>query len=239
MRELRTERLRFTTVHPITLRQKRDGDNLEVLFGEAAVFYDPTDPGSEYQLYSNLKERIMPGCFDRALRERADVVCLWNHDANFPLARVSNGSMKLSVTRRGLLYEAVPGDTSIARDVMEMVRTRLVAGSSFSFSVLKQAIIDGKGKTCDIREIHDVELFDVSPCLVPAYSSTTAGVRARMYPTARSSRAYSFPPLSPGQRSKQAALLAAIDARLQEIKTHQLHGQVLDARRAVAGRRKS
>jgi HK97 family phage prohead protease len=156
--------------------EKRDG-NQDILTGYAAVFYQPDDPGTEFQLYSDCKERIMPTAFDRAIREAQDVRCLFNHDPNQILGRSSAGTMKCSVDRRGFVYETVAGDTSIARDVCQHITRGDVTGSSFSFRVVKQ-MFASEGDM-DIREVHDVDVYDAGPVTFPAYDSTTAGMRCQ------------------------------------------------------------
>lgn len=160
---------------PVGLK-KRDGSQ-DLLYGYGAVFFDPGDPGTQYQLYSDLAERIMPTAFDRALREGQDVAGLFNHNPDAVLGRTSSGTMKCSVDKRGLAYEIVPGDTSIARDVCQHVSRGDVKGSSFSFRVVKQMFVAGAEGEPDIREIHDVDLYDTGPVTFPAYEGTTAGMR--------------------------------------------------------------
>ncbi len=159
---------------PVRL-EKRDG-NQDILAGYAAVFYTPDDPGTEFQLYSDCKERIMPTAFDRAIREGQDVRALFNHDPNCLLGRRSAGTMKCSADKRGFLYEIVPGDTSIARDVCQHVKRGDVTGSSFSFRVVKQMF--ATEGDMDIREVHDVDVYDAGPVVFPAYDATTAGMRS-------------------------------------------------------------
>lgn len=156
--------------------EKRDGD-LDTLFGYASVFYDPGVRGTEFQLYNDLVERIMPTAFDRALREGQAVKCLFNHDPNCLLGATDSKTMTLKCDTRGLVYETVPGDTSIARDVCQHVARGDCSGSSFSFSVVKQAFITMEDM--DVREIHDVDLYDCGPVTFPAYDATSAGVRSR------------------------------------------------------------
>jgi HK97 family phage prohead protease len=65
-----------------------------------AVFFDPDDSGTEYEMYDDVFERIMPGAFDKALRED-DVRGTFNHDSSCLLGRTASGTMRLSVDRRG------------------------------------------------------------------------------------------------------------------------------------------
>ncbi|HEX4612079.1 MAG TPA: HK97 family phage prohead protease [Urbifossiella sp.] len=158
----------------VALQARADGKP-STITGYAAVFYDPSDPGTEYRLYDDLVERIMPGAFDRALRED-DVRGLFNHDDNLILGRTAAGTMRLSVDRRGLKYEIDPPDTTTARDLLESLRRGDVSGSSFAFKPKDTStrIVDGTY----ILERNAVYLFDVGPVCFPAYTGTEAGVRS-------------------------------------------------------------
>ena len=181
------EERRFYPLRSVSLKARANdqgdgtGDtDLPNITGVGAVFFDPRDAGTEFELYEDVRERIMPGAFDRCLRQRQDVRGLFNHDPNCLLGRTAAGTMNLTVDKRGLVYEIVPGDTGIARDVVEHIRRGDVTGSSFSFSVVKEAFVKGNGDY-DIRELHDVDLYDVGPVSFPAYAATTASVSGRAW----------------------------------------------------------
>ena len=153
--------------------EREDGTSIR---GYAAVFYDGSDDGTEYQLGDNLFERIAPGAFDRALSESDDVRALFNHDPNYILGRSSAGSLRLSVDDRGLLYEidldmSDPDSTRVLRKV----ERGDVSGSSFAFTIDDQEIVQDEGR--NIREIRSVSLYDVGPVTFPAYESASSGVR--------------------------------------------------------------
>lgn len=155
------------------IETRRDGR--PTIVGYAAVFYDPADPGTEYMLDPpDIVERIMPGCFDRALRED-DVLARFNHDENLLLGRTRSGTLRLVVDRRGLRYEIDPPDTTVGRDVMELIRRGDLFGSSFRFAPLATKYRDDGGAY--VVERHDVLLVDVGPVDFPAYTSTEAGLR--------------------------------------------------------------
>ena len=157
---------------PVAIEKRGDGQ--PVIVGYAAVFHVPGDEGTEYQLFSDLKERIMPRAFNKALQERHDAVGLLNHDPNHVLGRVSAGTLKLAKDQRGLRYEITP--PASRADVVESIQRGDIKGSSFGFRVLEQKFKTEDGM--DVREIHSVELLDVSPVTFPAYKGTTAGMRA-------------------------------------------------------------
>ncbi len=157
---------------PVELR--KDGDGQSTISGHASVFYDGT-PGTEYQLWDNAVERIMPGTFDRALKEKDDVRALFNHDPSLVLGRTSANTMDLSIDKRGLRYDIRPGDTTIGNDVVEHIARGDVTGSSFFFRITDETW--RMEDDLDIREIRGVELFDVGPVTFPAYTGADTGVR--------------------------------------------------------------
>lgn len=167
---------RFTPcrAHPIKIEQ-RDGKQ-SIITGYASVFYEPGADGSEYQLYDDLVERVMPGAFDRAIRDGHDCRALFNHDVNCLLGRTAAGTCRLSVDKFGLRYEIDVPDTQAGRDCVVSVQRGDLTGSSFSFT--PTAVTWREEQDLLIREIGDVELYDVGPVTFPAYTATTAGMRS-------------------------------------------------------------
>jgi HK97 family phage prohead protease len=155
---------------------KRETDPPAVI-GYGAVFYDASQPGTEYSIFDDLVERIMPGAFDRALKAGQDVRALFNHSPDFVLGRTGNGTCKLSVDAVGLRYEITPPDTQCARDLMTSIARGDVCGSSFSFIPVKQNWITQKSGPA-VREIRDCDLYDVGPVTFPAYGATSTGIRS-------------------------------------------------------------
>lgn len=144
------------------------------LTGYASVFHRAGDPGTQYTLASGpgykVVERIMPGAFDRALRERDDVVALVNHDANLVIGRVP-GTLSLSVDRVGLRYSITLPDSPNGRNIAEAVRRGDITGSSFSF--IPDEVSYAEEGDLDIVEVRSVRLFDVGPVTYPAYGATS------------------------------------------------------------------
>lgn len=140
-----------------------------VIEGYAAVFETPTDMG-------NYLEEIASGAFDGA--DDTDVVALFNHDANYPLARTSNGTLELSSDARGLFYRFEAPDTTFGNDLLKMVRSGLISQSSFAFTIRKDNWMQEAGMKPK-RRIEQVDmLFDVSPVTYPAYKETSVTARA-------------------------------------------------------------
>ena len=158
---------------------KRDGDDAaRGIEGYAALFYDGT-PETEYELWSGVRERIMPGAFDEALRLPDDVRGLINHDVNRLLGRTGSGTMRLQADKVGLHYDIDVPDTGDGRDIVELVERGDMSGSSFCFICTDERwykVEDGE-ETIEIREILGCRLYDVGPVTFPAYDGTTAGTR--------------------------------------------------------------
>lgn len=134
---------------------------------------------SRSELMYGFKEIIKPGAFDDVLKD--DVRGLFNHDPNYILGRTAAGTLSLSVSERGLVYDITAPDTQTIRDlVLAPMQRGDINQSSFAFRVAR----DGEDWYQDddgviIREIHKLSrLFDVSPVTYPAYQDAGAAVRS-------------------------------------------------------------
>lgn len=173
----------------VKLQKRADAaaDALPDIVGLAAVYYNSADPaGTQYQLWDNYFERIMPGAFDRAVKED-DVRALQNHDPRLLLGRSSAGTLSLEVTDEGLRYTITPPNTQAGRDTVTSLERGDLDGSSFAFNITAGGVewseervktVDGHEVTIFVRNIKAVELFDVGPVTYPAYSGTSAGTRS-------------------------------------------------------------
>lgn len=151
-----------------------------VIRGYAAVFNQWTTLG-ESDTYV-VRERILPGAFDSALRERQDVRALFNHDPSLLLGRTTAGTCRLSVDARGLAYEVDSSPASAYRQTVIYLERKEVTGSSFGFKVRKGGMIVDRrqeaGRTIVERNLSDLDLFDVSPVTYPAYAGTDVALRS-------------------------------------------------------------
>jgi uncharacterized protein len=132
--------------------------------GYAATFNDVTDLGY-------FREQIAVGAFDGHLAD--DVRLLINH-TGVPLARTTNGTLRLSVDETGLRYEAQLADTTEGRDLYTLIQRGDISQSSFAFSI-EDETWDNKA---NLRTVNKVgRLYDVSPVTYPAYATTTVAAR--------------------------------------------------------------
>jgi len=175
--------LRRSNETEVELRAEGDAKQIS---GVAAVYYDGTrntefvlDPGGAGR--RKVVERILPGAFDRVIRESNvnDTRALFNHNSDHLLGRRSAGTLKLENTPRGLAY-SIPFDESDPdhqRVAAKMKRGDL-KGSSFAFTVGDKGMerkIEGEVGVVEIRGVE--KLYDVGPVTFPAYSGTDAGLR--------------------------------------------------------------
>jgi hypothetical protein len=152
------------------LRAADDGD-APVIEGRTAPF----DVFSEDLGFG--REIIRPGAFKRSLgRKDNEVVALWQHLEEYPLARRAAGNLDVSEDEFGLAFEIRPDDTSYARDLRASIRGGTVRHTSFGFRVIEDRWGTENGGT--IRELIEVQLFDVSPVTTPAYPQTDVAVRS-------------------------------------------------------------
>jgi len=138
----------------------RNDDGKNVVVGYGAVF------NSESNDLGGFVEYIAPGAFDGRLED--DVRFLINHDG-LPLARTTNNTLRLSVDERGLKYEADMPDTTLANDLMTLLRNGTISQSSFAFTVEEDSWENVDSR--NIRTINKVSrLYDVSSVTYPAYN---------------------------------------------------------------------
>lgn len=125
-------------------------------------------------------ERIRPGAFSKTVM-KADVRALWNHDPNYVLGRTKSGTLKLEEDAKGLRIEIEPPDTQWATDLVKSIKRGDVDQMSFGFRAITDEWTKENGK--QVRELIEVELFDVSPVTFPAYKATKVGVRTALAAT--------------------------------------------------------
>jgi HK97 family phage prohead protease len=155
-------RIAYTT---LDLRQ---ADNGTTLYGYAAVFDSPSEP-------MPFIEYVKRGAFSKTLKDGADVRLLIDHEG-VPLARSKSGTLRMSEDERGLAVEADldPMNPDAARVISAMRRGDL-SQMSFAFRTIKDSWNDER----TVRELREVQLFDVSVVTFPAYEQTVAEIRGR------------------------------------------------------------
>lgn len=143
-----------------------------IIEGHAAVFNQWSENlGGMFPF----KEKVIPGAFKDSINVD-DVRALFNHDPNYVLGRNKASTLELKETQKGLLVRITPPDTQWARDLTVSIDRGDITQMSFGFLVEEDKW--GSEDGMDIRELHKVKLFDVSPVTFPAYSQTSVGIRS-------------------------------------------------------------
>ncbi len=165
--DMKNKEIRTIDVQDLELRM--DGDN-PVVVGYGAVFNSMSND------LGGFREYIGSEAFEGRLED--DVRFLINHDG-MPLARTTNGTLRLSVDERGLKYEAkLNPNVSTSRDLMELLKDGTINQSSFAFIVEDDSweMKDGM----NVRTINKVSrLYDVSAVTYPAYNEASSSVALR------------------------------------------------------------
>lgn len=154
-------------------KREKEGKKPGVV-GYAAVFNVWADLGY-------FKEKIVPGAFKNAIKERQDVRCLFNHDPNWIYGKTASEpqTLELKEDSHGLWYDCDLGDTEADRYLLDRVERKIVTGSSFGFRVRPGGSVWTYTEPDDTyeRQLLDLDLYDVSPVVYPAYTETEVAVR--------------------------------------------------------------
>lgn len=121
------------------------------------------------------EERILPGAFEESAAAD-DVVFVFNHSWDQVLGRTASGTLRLSEDEIGLRYELDLPDTSLGRDLRELVKRGDLRSMSFSFDALEETVHHDLEKP--LRELKKVKLYDVSLVTYPAYEGTSVDLRS-------------------------------------------------------------
>ncbi|MFE0020527.1 phage major capsid protein [Amycolatopsis sp. NPDC059021] len=155
---------------PVELRSEGETTTIR---GYAYVF------GALSHDLGGFRERVEPGAGRESLA-RNEMLATFNHNADAPLARTGAG-LRVGEDDTGGWYEIDLPDTSTARDVAELIRRGVVAGSSFTFSLPDPGTDQDWTETPDgevIRTLRRIDVVELGPVTTPAYPDTSAALRA-------------------------------------------------------------
>src|SRR5262245_47373863 len=179
-----------------------DGEKGMRVRGHAAVFNQKSE-----EIFG-FREIILPGAFKNTIKN-ADVRALWNHDPNFVLGRNKNGTLTLREDKVGLVSEIDFPETTFARDIFQSIKRGDVDQMSFGFRTVTDNWRMEKGET--VRELVEVQLFDVSPVTFPAYPQTD--VAARVFPLAEEVRSYFTTKIEATKQSHHSVMQRVLERR--------------------------
>jgi uncharacterized protein len=147
--------------------RKASGSKLE---GYAAIFNTSSaDLGG-------FTEVIRPGAFRRTLLENKDILSLFDHDTRAVLGRTTAGTLRLNEDAKGLHFEIDMPPTTLGRDLLVSVERGDIRGASFLFKSREDRWTAGNDGMM-LRELLDVDLFEITVTAVPAYPDTEVARR--------------------------------------------------------------
>lgn len=130
------------------------------------------------------REKILPGVFERAINkateENRDIFLLHQHDTtSLPLASITSGTLELkedTETRQLVLRAELP-HTTFAKDIYELVKSKVLREFSFGFTKPVSTWKIG-GDNVRERTISSIELREISIVKTGAYNGTEVFARA-------------------------------------------------------------
>ncbi len=152
----------------IEMRSEVTGSTLT---GYASVYGTYADLGSYVETFA-------PGSFDAALGGDADVRSFWNHDSGMLLGRQSTGTLKVWTDTTGLGFEVSLPNTSAGNDVRELAERGDIGGVSIGFRPGEEDHTGRVGNRALRTHTSVARLIEISPCSIPAYSSTSVHLRS-------------------------------------------------------------
>lgn len=159
---------RMLKMHDMQTRSD-DNDDL-VIEGYFAVY------GDIYNVWEGATESIAPGAFSESIS--GDVRALYNHDDSLILGRTSAGTLTLRDDSHGLWGSIkINRNDTDAMNAYERIKRGDVTGCSFGFNIESEETEYRDDGTVHWTITKVNPLYEVSPCVFPAYGATTVSAR--------------------------------------------------------------
>ena len=162
-------RINLSSKQHLEIRTNADGSRTTIS-GYAVVWNSLSED------LGGFREKIAPGAFTNSLRNNPDVMCLYGHDSNQILGRVSSGSLSVKQDDTGLKFSCTLPDTSTSRDLIALMERGDISSMSFGFACVDDKWSDVAGQL--IREVREALLFEISVVGQPAYSAPSVSLRS-------------------------------------------------------------
>ena len=159
---------RMLKMHDMQTRSD-DNDDLYVE-GYFAVY------GDIYNVWEGATESIAPGAFSESIS--GDVRALYNHDDSLILGRTSAGTLTLRDDSHGLWGRIkINRNDTDAMNAYERIKRGDVTGCSFGFNIESEETEYRDDGTVHWTITKVNPLYEVSPCVFPAYGATNVSAR--------------------------------------------------------------
>ena len=154
---------------------KGDDEEKRTLSGYAIKFNDVTTIGDQF------REQVTSTALEGV--DMSNTFALFNHDWSSPLGRAGR-NMDLTVDDQGLRVDIKLPETTMARDLAELVKNDIVGGMSFGFTIADDSWTRD-GEEMPMRTINQIDrLFEVTFTPIPAYPTTEVALRSMEEATA-------------------------------------------------------
>ena len=161
---------RYLHMHDIKTRSADDGE--KVIEGYFAVFNE------NYQVWSDVTESIAPGAFTDSLD--GDIRALYNHNVDQILGRTSAGTLILKEDEKGLWGQIKVNERDTeAVNVYERIARGDITGCSFGFDIEAEEVRVNDDGSVHWTILKVNPLYEVSPCVFPAYEQTSVESRGK------------------------------------------------------------
>jgi len=160
---------RIAEVNAGSMETRREGEGDYIVEGYACVYESATTLGE----IDGVEYHEIIRMYAHSNADLSDCIFLYNHEGQV-LARVSNGSLELRETARGLWFRASLKHSEAAREMYSEIKAGLVDKMSWAFIVDKESY-NHKTNTRIIEKIKKV--FDISAVSAPAYQDTSIYAR--------------------------------------------------------------
>ena len=161
---------RYLRMHDIQTRE--DESASPQIEGYFAVF------GDIYEVWPGATESIAPGAFTESISQ--DVRALYNHNPDLVLGRSSAGTLQLKEDSHGLWgCIRINREDSDAMNVYQRIKRGDITGCSFGFDIEKESREDRVDGTVHYTIERVNPLYEISPCVFPAYEATKISARGK------------------------------------------------------------
>jgi len=139
--------------------------------GYAAIFNTRSSP-----IWDDWVEVIAPNAFEASLRDGANIVMLWQHRSDCPIASTRAGTLELSQDEKGLPFKSRFGESEMESYWLSKIADGTVREMSFGFIVPEGG--DEWDRSTRVRTVNAAQLIEVSPVTWPAYGETSVSARS-------------------------------------------------------------
>jgi len=167
-----TKEIRTIPIQDLTIRKSETDETKSVVGGYVNKFEQMSEDLGWF------KEKVRKGAFVRSLKEQP-VLAFWNHNSDIVLGNTENNTLKAWEDEVGLRFELELPDTTAGNDAGKLIERGDVRGVSFGFNTRKEEW-DETDKNNPIRTLVDVQLYEISPTPLPAYTQSNVSARAVM-----------------------------------------------------------